>query len=797
MRNLTPSLTQDLRYALRMLAKRPAFTLIAVLALALGIGANTAVFSVIRGVMLRPLPFRDPDKLVVIWESNLKAQASKEGSSPANFKDWREQNRCFEDMAAMTGGGGVLTGEGQPEVLSGAAVTGSFFQLFGIRAVIGRVFTPQETEQHVIVISDAFWTRKFGRDPNVLGRQIRLNGNAETIIGVLPADFQQPDVDGVAPRELFRPLHASQLPAGRRDDFLRTFARLKPGVSLKQAQTEMATIAARLADQYPQMNRAWEIRVNPLDTATAGDARRPLWLLLGSAALLLLIACANVANLCLARANERQREFAIRTALGGGAGRLLRQLLTESLVLGLIGGAMGLALGIVTLRGMLVMASDYLPRVTDIHMDWTIMLFAFAASSLTAVLFGFLPAQQAAGAGLSESMKALGRGRARSILVAAEVGLTLILLTGTGLLLRSFWSVQAVPLGFEPSHLLTAQVRLPGTPQDAAVAVHFLAVFLDRIERLPGVTSAAAISAAPLTGNGHNAFLIEGRPAPDANTIQDAILSITTPGYFRTMNIALRRGRYLADFDTATAPKTAVISEGLAQRYFPTEDPIGRRVSFDGTNYYRVEGIVADVHEEGSAAVPMPQIYLAHAQFPVLGRMAVEVRAAMEPVALISAIRAELQSMNPDVPLYSAKTMDALVSESVAPRRFALTLIGLFAGLALLIATIGIYGVISYSVTERTREFGLRMALGAMRGDVLRMVVGRGLRAVLIGVAVGIVGGLAVTRLLASYLFGVTGHDPLTFAAVAAIAVLVAIAACLAPALRATRVDPMIALRYE
>jgi len=803
------TLSQDLRYGFRMLARRPGFATVAVLALALGIGANTAVFSVIRGVLLRPLPYREPGRLVAIWESNLKANAARESSSPPNFQDWREQNRCFEDMAAMAGAQATLADEGDPEVVIGAVVTPNFLDLFGITPAIGRGFTAEDSQKDVIILSDALWTRRFGRDPNIIGRRIRFpqmtgtgSGAVETVVGVMAPDFQ-PNFAGAISREFWRPPHAADLPADRRSDFLRVFARLKHGISLAQARAEMSTVAARLADRYPDMNRAWTTEVNPLDQAIAGNVKRPLWLLLGSAALLLLIACANVGNLCLARASERHREFAIRTALGGGARRLLRQLLTESLALALIGGAAGLLLGIATLRGMLLIGAPFLPRAADVRMDWTVMLFTFAAACLTAVLFGVLPARQAARIELNESLKgsgrgsaAIGRGRARSVLVAAEVGLTLILLIATGLLLRSFWDVQKVPLGFEPSHVLTATVRLPGTASDAAPAARFLPDLLARAERLPGVLSVGAISAAPLTGNGHNAFLIEGRPAPDASTIQDAVFSIATPGYFRTMGIALRRGRFLTPADTAAAPLATLISEGFARRYFPEEDPLGHRISIDGKNYFKIEGILADVHEEGSALTPMPQMYVPHAQFPVL-RMALEVRSAMEPSALISAIRGELRAMNPDLPVYSIKTMVDLVDESVAPRRFALALIGLFAGLALLVASIGIYGVISYSVTERTQEFGLRMALGAMRGDVLQMVLWRGLWMVAIGIAVGTLGALAVTSVLAGYLFGVTGHDPATFAAVAGISIAVAVAACVIPALKATRVDPMVALRYE
>jgi len=808
------TLLQDLRYGFRMLARRPGFTAVAVLALALGIGANTAVFSVIRGVLLRSLPYREPDRLVAIWESNLKANALRESSSPPNFKDWRDQNRCFEDMAAMAGAQATLADEGNPEVLIGAMVTANFLDLFGIKPAIGRAFTSEDSAKDVVILSDALWTRRFGRDPNIIGRRIRFTQMTgwistaevlETVIGVMPPDFRQPSIDGLPLRDFWWP--PDILPEGRRFDYLRVFARLKRGVSLTQARAEMSTISARLADQYPDENRPWTLQVVPLDEAIAGDVKRPLWLLLGSAALLLLIACANVGNLCLARASERSREFAIRTALGGGATRLVRQLLTENLMLSLIGGAAGLLLGIATLRGMLAMGAAFLPRAADVRMDWTVMLFTFAAACFTAVLFGVLPARQAARIDLNESLKASGRGSsgraggpgrggARSVLIAAEVALTLILLVASGLLLRSFWDVQKVPLGFAPSHVLTATVRLPGTASDFAPAARFLPDLLARVERLPGVASVGAISVAPLAGNPHNAFVIEGRPATPAGTIQDAVLTIVTPGYFRTMDIALRRGRYITPSDTATAPKVALISEGLARRYFPNEDPLGHRVTFDGTDYFRIEGVVGDVHEQGAATTPKPQIYVTHAQVPFL-RMVLAVRSSLDPAALISAIRGEVRAIDPDLPIYNIQTVEALVDESVAPRKFALTLIGLFAGLALLVASIGIYGVISYSVTERTREFGLRMALGAMRGDVLRMVLWRGLRMVAIGIAAGTLGALALTRVLESYLFGVTGHDPVTFAAGSGISIAGALVACAIPALKATRVDPMVALSYE
>ena len=797
------SILEDLRYGFRMLAKRPGFTLIAVLALALGVGANTAVFSVIRGVLLRPLPYADPARLVVLWESNLQAAAPRESTSPPNFKDWREQNQCFEGMAAMAGGAAVLTEEGEPELLSGSTVTADFFDLLGVKPAVGPGFTPESTEQDVVLLSDALWERRFGREANIVGRRIRLNGTLQTIVGVMPAAFRSPSITGIQSAEIWRPFHASDLRAGRRSDFMRVYARLKRGISVNQARAEMTAISQRLARQYPADNAAWTLEVVPLSDAISGNVRQPLWLLLGSAALLLLIACANVANLSLARATERRREFAIRAALGGGKTRLVRQLLTESFALALIGGTAGIALGAVAMKAILQIGSDFVPRAADVRLDWAVMLFGFAVAGATALLFGTLPALQAGRVELNESLKSGGRGTTagggrRALLVVAEVGLAFVLLISAGLLLRSFWSVGRVPLGFEPANLLTASLRLPVPPngQGDARTVQFLGEFLQRIERLPGVVSAAAISGAPLTGAGHNSFVIEGRPVPGDDVIQDAVLNAVTPGYFRTMRIALKSGRSFTPADSASAPKVAVINETMARRYFPAEDPLRHRISFDGAKFFEIIGVVADVHDEGVTVEPMPQVYWVHAQAP-FRRMAIVVRANLDPLALVSGVRAELRAMDKDRPLSNVATAEALRAQDVAPRRFALTLLAGFAGLALLVAAIGIYGVISFSVTERTQEFGIRMALGAGRRDVLGMVLVRGLRFALIGISAGGLIAFAATRVLGSFLFGVTAHDPVTFLSVAGIFALVAVAACLVPAHRATKVDPMVALRYE
>ncbi len=793
------TLVTDLRFAFRMLAKRPGFTSVAVLALALGIGANTAVFSVIRGVVLRPLRYQDPDRLVAVWESNAKSSVLREPSSPPNLKDWSEQNRCFTAMAGYTLGSSPFTDSGEAEMLDTGYVTANYFELLAVKPALGRAIASSDAEKEVVLLSAELWDRRFGRDPQILGRQLRLGGVLRTVIGVMPAGFHDADFIFRSAAELWMPLHTTDFGPGRRSDFLRVIARMKPGVTIGQAQAEMTRVAAQLKEEYQADNSTWTIEIHPLAAAISGDASRPLWLLLASAAVLLLIACANVANLSLARSAERRREFAIRAALGGGAARLFRQLITESLVLGLLGGAAGFLLGNWAQRAIVALGGAYIPRAGEVRLDLWVMLFALAASCVTAVLFGVLPARQASRTDLNDALKSASRGatsgrkHARAVLVVVEVALSLVLVVAAGLLLRSFWRIQSVDLGFEPSRLLTAGVQLPN---DRARAVTFLNELLQRIERLPGVTSAAACAGAPMTAAGHNAFEIEGRPRASAGIAQDAILDPVTPGYFRTMGIALRDGRYLTASDSAQSPNV-VISEGLARRHFPNEDPVSRRVSFDaGKTFWTIAGVVADVHQQGVSAEPKNQVYVSHAQFRNT-RVVLEVRASLDPRSLVSAVRAEIRAMDPSRPLYDVRTEEELIAANIAPRRFALTLVGLFAGLALLIATIGIYGVISYTVTESTKELGIRMALGALKSDVLRMVLARGVKLVLVGIAVGALTSLAATRVMASFLFNVSATDPVTFVAVAGIFVIVALAACLTPARRATNVDPMVALHYE
>ncbi|HEV1283782.1 MAG TPA: ABC transporter permease [Bryobacteraceae bacterium] len=791
------TLLADLRFAFRMLVKRPGFTSVAVLALALGIGANTAVFSVLRGVVLRPLPYNDPDRLVAIWESNPKSTVLREPSSPPNLKDWIDRNQCFTAMAGYTANSSPLTDSSEAEMLNTGHVTANYFELLGVRPALGRAMVASDQDNEVALLSAELWDRRFGRDPNILGRQLRLGGVLRTVIGVMPPGFRDIDYIHRPSAELWLPLHSRDLDPDRRDDFLRVTARMKHGVTVAQARAEMTRVGDGLQKQYPGFNAAWTTEVHPLAEAVSGDVSRALWLLLASAAVLLLIACANVANLALARSTERRREFAIRAALGGGAARLFRQLITESLVLGLLGGAAGFLLGEWTRRAMLALGSAYIPRAQEVRLDSWVMLFALAASCVTAVLFGALPARQASRADLNDALKSASRGatssrrRTRSALVVAEVALSLVLVVAAGLLLRSFWQLESVDLGFDRTRLLTAALRLP-----PAQPAPFLSDLIARIEHLPGVIGAAAVSGAPLTGAGHNAFVVEGRPALANDVVQDATLEAVTPGYFQTMGIPLRSGRYITSADSAGATKVFVVNETFVRRFFPNEDPLGHRISFGGTTPRTIVGVVADVHESSVTNAPFPQVYVPHPQWP-FQRMALVVRASLDPLSLVSAVRAELRAMDPSRPLYDVHTEDELAAASIAPRRFALTLVGLFAGLALLVASIGIYGVISYTVTESTKEFGIRMALGALKSDVLRMVLGRGLRLVMIGIAVGAIAALGATRVMGSFLFNVSATDPVTFVAVACLLIIVAIAACLIPARRATRVDPMVALRYE
>ncbi len=790
----------DVRYGLRSLRRSPGFTTIVVLTLALGIGANSAIFSVIDAVLLRPLPFPNASQLADLCARSTLFDFPHLGVSLLDIADIRATSPSFSDLTPYRWSSKEISGGGKPEQIEGAEISQDFFPDLGIKPLLGRTFVSSDMQagNRSVILSHSLWRDRFGSDPHAIGKTLRLDSETYTVIGVMP---DMSNIDFATDSKVWTAFSPTQeqLTLRQNRDF-DVLARLKPHTDILQAQKELDTIASRLATAYPDTNKGWSFRVAPLRNYLLGDARKPLLVLFCSVGFVLLIACANVANLSLARSTERRQEFAIRAALGGGSGRLFRQLITESLVLGLFGGVAGLLLGVWTSRAMIQFGGAFIPRSADVKLDPWVMLFALTASCVTAMLFGVLPARQASKADLNEALKSSSRGtvagrrRVRSALVIAEVALSLVLVVAAGLLLRSFWQIESVALGFEPARLLTATVRLP---TGGARTVNFLNDLLQRIEHLPGVTSAAASAGAPMTGAGHNAFVIEGRPAPGNDVVQDAILDPVTPGYFRTMGIALRSGHYLTPSDFADAPKVVVISEAMVRRYFANEDPVGRRISFDGgKTLLTIAGVVADVHQQGVATVPKAQVYISHAQVPI-SRVTLEVRAALDPLLLVSAVRGELRAMDRDGPLSNVATQEQIIAENVAPRRFALWLTGSFAGLALLVAAIGIYGVISYSVTESTRELGIRMALGALKSDVLRMVLGRGLKLVLIGIAAGAMVAFATTRVLASFLFNISAYDPVTFVAVAGIFVMVALAACLIPARRAIDVDPMVALHYE
>lgn len=802
---------QDVKFGLRMLAKRPAFTLIAALALALGIGANSAIFTVVNAVLLRPLPYAQADRLVWIWGTNPANNIAEETASAPDYADWKKFSQSFEDMGAFARTSVILTGEGEPERLLGGVVTDGFFSVLGVQTKLGRTFTPEEdlpNAERVVILSEGLWQRKFGSDPQAAGKSITLNGNPTTIVGVLPADFRNPRPD--APHaDLWIPFRLNYAqPGTRRSDYLGVIARLKSGVSIDQAQAEMDQIAASLAEQYPATNASWGVKVIPLHERFVGNIRLNVLFLMVAVGLLLLIACANVANLLLARAATRRKEIAIRAALGARRGRVIRQLLTESVMLSIVGGAAGLGLAVWGIDVLISFSPADLPRLDSISLDARVVVFTLIVSILTGILFGLAPAIQASSTQLGECLKEGGRDSAqsgghilRNTLAAAEIAIALVLLISAGLVARSFAELQKVDPGFSPEGVLTAQVQLPRTRYGQAQQMSaFYDQLLERVSTLPGIETCALIDVLPMSGNSNVlAFVIEGRPPLPPDQFQDAEVYIASADYFRVMNIPLKRGRMLTSEDRADGPLAAVINETFARRFFPDEDPLGRRINLDNpqtTPWITIVGIVGDVRHEAMGQEPYSQMYAASTQIPPRGTTLV-MKTQSDSSNLISAVRSEIHNLDAQLPLYNIRSMEQLTRESMARPRFNTFLIALFAALALLLASVGIYGVMSYSVTQRTHEIGVRMALGAASTDITRMIVGHGLKVSIAGVAVGLGLSLGLTRLIKNLLYGVSATDPLIFAAIAALLTLVAIVACYIPARRATRVDPMVALRYE
>lgn len=798
---------QDIRYGLRMLFKHPGFTAVAVLALALGIGANSAIFSVVNGVLLRPLPYEDADRLVMIWEHNFPRNRPRNVVAPFNFIQWRQQVTSFEGLAAFGTGRMTLTGAGEPERIHGQNATANYFSLLSVAPLHGRVYTPEEDRpgaERVVVLGHRLWIRRFGGDLDIVGKTVTFDADAYTVIGIMPPDFSffAPESEFWTPLRLNPGMDWSS--SGRS---LLAFGRLRPGVSLTQAQVEISTIAGQLTQAYPEFDTGWGVNLVPLHEQIVGDVRLALFVLLGAVGFVLLIACANVANLLLARAAARQREIAVRTSLGAGRMRIIRQLLTESLLLSGLGGVLGLLFTMWGIDLLVYLSPQNVPRLDNVRIDGMVLGFTLAVSLLTGVVFGIVPGIAAARTNPNNALKEGIRGagaetghKARGALVVIEMALSLVLLVCAGLMMKSFMRLQGVDPGFNPENVLTLKIPLPGSQYtEGRQRVAFFQQLIDRLETLPGVQSANAVSYAPFTGLAPaTSFWRADREAPGPGDRPVTEVRWTHPGYFGTMGIPLRNGLDLTDKDMAGNPRIVVINETLARSLFPGEDPIGKTlsISWGDDRPYEIIGVVADHRYMGLDAEIRPMVYWPHNMEPS-GFMYVMVRTTVDPMSLMNAIKQEVLAMDPLLPVYDFRTMDTLIATTIAQPKFNSLMLGLFSVVALILAAVGIYGVMSYAVTQRTQEMGIRMALGAQKGDVIRLVVRQGMTLAAIGVAIGLLASVFSTRVLTTLLYGVSATDPATFAGIALTLTVVAFLACWLPARRATRVDPMTALRYE
>jgi putative ABC transport system permease protein len=806
------NLLQDLRYAFRLLAKSPSFTAIAILTLALGIGANTAIFSVVNGVLLRPLSFLDPSRLVIVAE---KSPFPTISTSYQNFVDWRDQSRSFESMEGTRSTGLSLTGAGDPELLTARMATAGLFPLLGVEAREGRTFLPEEDKAGsapVVMLTYGLWQRRFGGSREIIGKPITLDSRPYTVVGVLPPGFQL-----LQPADVFVPFvpWAVTLPDDRNwHPGIIAIARLKPGVSRETARAEMVGITKRLEEQYPDYNTGTSADVVGLQEQLVQNVRPALILLLGAVSLVLLIACVNVANLLLARASSRGREVAIRTAMGAGRGRVVRQLLTESVLLSLGGGLLGIFFAWASLGPLLKISAGSVPQVVPIELDRSVLVFTFVVSLITGLFFGLVPALRTAKLDLRETLNEGSRGstsgpghhRIRGVLVASEIALAVLLLVGSGLLLRSFSRLQDVPPGFQADHLLVADIPLSQTAYaKPEQRYQFFDRLVERAKALPGVRSAGAASFLPVSGGGSVIhFNITGHPPKTPHDYVAAGYRTVTPNYLETLGVPLLRGRMLTPADNDKAPAVVVINASMAAKYFPNENPLGKRLQLGATPdkdvpTMEIVGVIGDVRP-GLGVDPQTEMYLPYRQadliLPVF-QLSVVLRTAADPQLQTAALRSALGEIDPNQPLVRVRTMEENMAATVAQPRFRTWLIGIFAAVALVLAAVGVYGVMSYTVTQRTNEIGIRITLGAQPEDVFKAIVGEGLRLALAGVAIGTVAALALTRLLQSFLFGISAYDPITFLGVAMLLTMVAAAASFFPARRATLVDPMVALRYE
>ena len=807
------TIRKDLLYAIRMLGRNPGFSVIAILALALGIGANTAIFSVVNAVLLKPLPYSHPDQIVKIWGQfeKIGIPDNRNWISAPEFDDIRRMNRSFTAIAAIGGTDFNLTGRGQPERLQAARVSTSFFPLLGVQAQIGRVFLPEEEpngRNDVVILSHALWERRFGSDPGIVGSRIEINGHGYTVDGVMPAWFQYP-----ATADVWTPVgFTNDELSSRGNHSFEVLARIKPGLSSAQVRSDMDALTSKIVDQarnYPYRFYNFKVLTSPLIEEYVGDIRTPLWILMAAVAFVLLIACANVANLLLVRASSREREIAVRTALGASRRRLIQQLLTESTLLAVIGGVAGLLLARWSLRVLVAMGQKSFPRLAGADMDLWVLAFTLLISLATGTLFGMAPALQSARSVTHESLKEGGRSgtagagsqQLRRLLVIGEVALSLILLVGAGLLLKSFSRLLDVDPGFRAAGVLTLRVSLPDEryPKPEQIR-NFYRDVMDRLRQVPGVQAAGGVSLLPFSGNSSGTVTVDSRVASGADASPEADQRDVLPGFFEAMDIQLVRGRYFDLRDNETAAPAAIVDESMAKTYWPNEDAIGQRIKVGGRGSPRpwmtIVGVVKHVHYRTLEANSRIELYYPHAQRPY-SDMALLVKTSGDALALAPAITRQIRAVDPDEPVYRVATMQQLMADSVARRRFSMLLLAIFAGAALVLAAVGIYGIISYSVAQRLHEMGIRMALGASGFDLLRLILAQSLATTLAGIVVGAVGAAFLTRFMSTQLYAVRPGDPETFTMVAAGLILIALLASYVPARRATSADPMHALRVE